>query len=258
MADARAYPVCGTVWRANTPGENPIDTLVIIPAYNEELALPAVLESLGRLDGFDVVVIDDGSSDATAQVARSSGAVVLSLPFNLGIGGALRCGFRYAVNAGYQRAVQFDADGQHDSEALAALLGPLDDGADLVIGSRFADGSGAYDVSWARGKAMGLLRWVVRMLARRTITDTSSGFRAFSAPMLEFFATSYPSEYMESVEALLLAVNAGFDVVEVPVVMHSRTAGEASTLRLRLVYHYLRVMLMLVVKAHRRPQEKVA
>lgn len=237
--------------------ETSIATLVIIPAFNEELALPAVLESLRQRDEFDVVVVDDGSTDRTADVARSGGAVVLSLPFNLGIGGALRCGFRYAVDAGYERAVQFDADGQHDSDALAALLAPLDDGADLVVGSRFADGSGAYEVSWARGKAMGLLRLVVRVLARRTITDTSSGFRAFSAPMLEFFAATYPSEYMESVEALLLAVNGGFNVVEVPVVMHSRTAGEASTLRLRLVYHYLRVMLMLVVKVHRRPQEKV-
>lgn len=216
-----------------------------------------MLDSLECLDGFDLVVVDDGSTDRTAEIARQRGAVVLSLPFNLGIGGALRCGFRYAVNAGYERAVQFDADGQHDSDALMTLLRPLDDGADLVIGSRFAEGSGAYEVSWARGKAMGLLRWVVRVLARRTITDTSSGFRAFSAPLLEFFATSYPSEYMESVEALLLAVNGGFQVVEVPVSMHSRAAGEASTLRLRLVYHYLRVVLILVVKVHRRPQEKV-
>lgn len=205
-----------------------------------------------------MVVIDDGSEDRTAQVARDGGARVLPLPFNLGIGGALRCGFRYAVAAGYERAVQFDADGQHDSEALAALLRPLEDGADLVVGSRFAEGSGAYAVSWARGKAMGLLRLVVKALSRQTITDTSSGFRAFSAPMLAYFAEHYPSEYMESVEALLLAVYADFRVVEVPVRMHSRTAGEASTLRFRLVYHYLRVMLMLVVKAHRRTREAPA
>lgn len=216
-----------------------------------------MLAALSDLDDFDVVVVDDGSVDATADIARRGGATVLTLPFNLGIGGALRCGFRYAVDTGYARAVQFDADGQHDPDALAVLLQPLDDGADLVIGSRFAEGSAPYEVSWARGRAMGMLRWVVQLLSRRTITDTSSGFRAFSAPMLEYFAKTYPSEYMESVEALLLALNGGFDVVEVPVAMHSRTAGDASTLRLRLVYHYLRVMLILVVTAHRRPREQL-
>lgn len=217
-----------------------------------------MLASLARLDGYDVVVVDDGSTDRTAAIARAAGATVLSLPFNLGIGGALRCGFRYAVEAGYERAVQFDADGQHDADALAALTAPLDDGADLVIGSRFADGSGDYDVGWARGRAMGLLRGVVRLLSRRTITDTSSGFRSFSGPMLAYFAVNYPSEYMESVEALLLALNGGFRVVEVPVVMHSRAGGEASTLRFGLVYHYLRVVLMLLVKVHRRPDRQPA
>lgn len=231
---------------------------MIIPAYNEEAALPEVLASLVDLDGLDVVVVDDGSVDATAETARAAGVTVLSLPFNLGIGGALRCGFRYAVEAGYSRAVQFDADGQHDADALVTLTSPLDDGVDLVIGSRFATGSGVYEVGRMRGSAMGLLRWVVRVLSGRSITDTSSGFRAFSAPMLEFFATNYPSEYMESVEALLLALNAGFEVAEVPVPMHSRAAGEASTLRLRLVYHYLRLVLVLLVKVRRRPEAVTA
>ena len=217
-----------------------------------------MLDALATLDGFDVVVVDDGSKDRTAEVARHCDVTVVSLPFNLGIGGALRCGFRYAVDNRYERAVQFDADGQHDADALEVLLAPLESGADLVVGSRFADGSGDYEVSWARGRAMGMLRWVVRALSRRTITDTSSGFRSFSRPMLEFFANSYPSEYMESVEALLLALNGGFTVVEVPVAMHSRSAGEASTLRFRLVYHYLRVVLMLVVKMHRRPQAQTS
>lgn len=236
--------------------EKAINTLVIIPAYNEELALPDVLGSLAAREDLDVVVVDDGSSDRTSRVAAEGGATVVTLPFNLGIGGALRCGFRYAVRSGYERAVQFDADGQHDVAALRAILAPLDDGADLVIGSRFTDGSGAYAVGRARGSAMGMLRRVVKLLSGRTIMDTSSGFRAFSRPMLEYFARTYPYEYMESVEALLSAMNAGFEVIEVPVVMHSRTAGEASTVRFRLVYHYLRVMLMLVVKMRRRrPRE---
>ncbi len=233
-----------------------INTLVIIPAFNEELALPKVLGDLAALEGFDVVVVDDGSVDETARVARDAGVVVLSLPFNLGIGGALRCGFRYAVENGYQRAVQLDADGQHEPEGLAVLLAPLDRGVDLVVGSRFADESHTYDVGTTRRRAMGVLRLVVRLLSGQSFTDTSSGFRAFSRELLEFFAENYPSEYMESVEALLLALNEGFRVEEVPTRMQARTEGEASTMRLRLVYHYLRVVLMLVVQARRRPQER--
>lgn len=231
---------------------------MIIPAYNEQEALPAVLAELAGLDGFDVVVVDDGSRDGTGSVARAAGVPVATLPYNLGIGGALRCGFRYAVEHGYQRAVQLDADGQHDPAELATLLAPLDDGVDLSIGSRFAVTDHDYEVGRTRGTAMGILRSMVRMLTGRSFTDTSSGFRAFSRPMLEFFAENYPSEYMESVEALLMAVNAGFTVEEVPTRMQARAAGEASTLRIRLVYHYLRVVLMVLVKAQRRPLERPA
>jgi glycosyltransferase involved in cell wall biosynthesis len=176
------------------------------------------------------------------------------LPFNLGIGGALRCGFRYAVEQGYQQAVQLDADGQHDPDELVTLLQPIGQGIDLAVGSRFADDAHEYDVGGTRRTAMGVLRFVVRLLSGRSFTDTSSGFRAFSRPMLEYFADHYPSEYMESVEALLLALGAGFRVEEVPTRMHARTAGEASTLRIRLVYHYLRVVITVLVQARRRPQ----
>lgn len=198
----------------------------------------------------DVVVVDDGSTDGTARVAREGGATVISLPFNLGIGGALRTGFRYAVAQGYDRAVQFDADGQHDPGAVRTLLAALED-HDLVIGSRFG-GRGDYQVGVTRRGAMGLLRVAVRLLSGRTFTDTSSGFRAFGRPVLEFFATTYPSEYMESVEALLMATYEGFRVGEVPVEMHQRAGGRPSTLRLRLAYHYLRVLVTVLTTASRR------
>ncbi len=231
---------------------------MIIPAYNEEESLPAVLESLTEFDGFDVVVVNDGSHDGTAAAARAAGVPVATLPFNLGIGGALRCGFRYAIDHGYSQAVQLDADGQHDPDELAALLEPLSRGVDLAVGSRFADASHEYDVGRTRGTAMGVLRVVVRMLTGRRFTDTSSGFRAFSRPMLEFFSKNYPAEYMESVEALLMALNAGFRVEEVPTRMQARTAGEASTLRIGLVYHYLRVVVMVLIKARLRPNGQTA
>jgi glycosyltransferase involved in cell wall biosynthesis len=235
--------------------------LVIIPALNEQAALGDVLDSLAALESsldapIDVLVVDDGSTDDTRAVARAHGAAVAPLPYNLGIGGALRTGFTYAVRHDYQWAVQFDADGQHDSEAVATLTSALADGADLVIGSRFTD-STDYQVSAARGSAMSLLRLLVRILTGRRFTDTSSGFRGFSRPMLEFFARNYPVEYMESVESLVLAVGAGFDVREVAVQMSSRASGVASTRRLRLVYHFLRVLVvMMVSKGALRDQHK--
>src|SRR5690606_12515917 len=115
-------------------------------------------------------------------------------PFNMGIGGALRTGFRYAVRRGYAQAVQFDGDGQHDPAEIAPLLEALDAGADMVVGSRFADRSQTYEVGLMRARAMGVLRLMVRQLSGQTFTDTSSGFRAFSRPVLELFARNYPYE----------------------------------------------------------------
>lgn len=238
----------------NPPPPAPtLRTLVIIPAFNEEEALPAVLRELRVVHpDLDVVVIDDGSSDATVRVARANGATVLPLPFNLGIGGALRTGFTYAVRAGYDRALQFDADGQHDTREIGTLLAELDRGVDMVVGSRFADKAQTYDVGGVRARAMGVLRFAIRQLSGRSFTDTSSGFRAFSRPMLEFFAGTYPSEYMESVEALLLACVNGYVVEEVPTRMHERQGGVASNRRMRLVYHYVRLLLVLSANAGRR------
>jgi glycosyltransferase involved in cell wall biosynthesis len=228
-------------------------TLLIIPAFNEAEALPAVLADLAALDApHDVVVVDDGSTDDTVAVARAGGAVVLELPFNLGIGGALRTGFLYAVRQGYDRAVQFDGDGQHDPGEIEALLAALDDGADMAVGSRFAGTASSYDVGRVRARAMGLLRAAVRGLSGQAFTDTSSGFRAFRRPVLEFFARNYPSEYMESVEALVLASFNGFHITEVPVHMRGREGGEPSNRRWRLVYHYFRVLLVLTASATRR------
>ncbi|MCU1487845.1 MAG: glycosyl transferase family 2 [Actinomycetia bacterium] len=230
------------------------DTLVIIPAYNEEAALPAVLAGLrARFPDFDLVVVDDGSRDRTSAVAHEGGAAVVTLPFNLGVGGALRTGFRYAVRHGYQRAVQLDADGQHDADQVEALLAPLADGADLVIGSRFAVGAGEYEVGRSRRSAMRLMQRGVRLLSGQSFTDTSSGFRAFGPDALALFAAQYPIDFLsDSVEALLAALAAGLTVVEVPVQMNERAGGVPSTRSFKLAYHYLRLLVVMTATAPRR------
>jgi glycosyltransferase involved in cell wall biosynthesis len=239
-------------------------TLAILPAFNEEEALPGVLTELRSCwPQIDILVVDDGSTDDTAAVARRSGVRVAVLPFNLGIGGALQAGFRYAVQHGYERAIQFDADGQHDPTQIPALLNALDQGADLVVGSRFAapEAGSRYDVGRLRGGAMGLMRFAVRILSGRSFTDTSSGFRGFSASLLSFYAGGYPNEYLgDTVEALLLACQAGFEVVEVPVSMRVRAGGRPSTRNVRLAYHYLRALLCLLSRApiRRRDRARIA
>jgi glycosyltransferase involved in cell wall biosynthesis len=233
----------------------PSNTLIIIPALNEEEALPAVLRSLADHAGeHDVLVVDDGSTDSTAKVAAAHGAFVARLPINLGIGAALRVGFRFAAERGYQRAVQFDADGQHEPTQVVRLLDGLDQGADFVIGSRFADGSGDYSVGMTRGTAMSMLRVMIRLVTRKPLTDTSSGFRGFSRPVIEYFSRNYPREYMDSVEAIVLASRAGFGIAEVPVTMHERAAGVPSNRRFRLAYNYIRVVLGIVLTMTRHPR----
>lgn len=228
-------------------------TLVIIPAYNEAASLPDVLAELDeQAPDLDVLVVSDGSTDGTAECARAAGVAVVELPYNLGIGGALRTGFTYAVRKGYQRAVQFDADGQHDPLQVRPLLAGIDAGNDMMVGSRFAEGGAVtYSVGRGRRLAMRFLQWLVRRLVRQPFTDTSSGFRAFSRPLIEFFANTYPVEYMDSVEALVLACNAGFRVDEVGVNMRGRTGGAPSARQIKLVYYYFRLVIFLLTSATR-------
>lgn len=203
-------------------------TLIVLPAFNEEQSLPAVLAEVSAvMESADLLVIDDGSTDATSAVANRAGVDVVTLPFNLGVGGALRTGFRYAARFGYRQMVQVDADGQHDPREIPNLLRSLA-GADMVIGARFA-GRGGYDVDRVRKAAMNVL---ARSLSRRThavLTDTTSGFRAFGPRAIALFAQEYPAEYLgDTVEALLMAARENLTVVQVPVVMRARTGGTPS------------------------------
>jgi len=228
-------------------------TVVVVPAYNEDEALPATVKELrAAMPDVDVVVVDDGSRDETATVAAAAGAHVVRLPFNLGVGAAVRTGLRYASEHGYDRAVVLDADGQHDPASVPALLRALDEGADMVIGSRFADGAANYAVGAVRNRAMRVLHRIVGWSTGQRFTDTTSGFRAFDRPVMDLLARDYPVEYLaDTVEVLIMVCRRGFRVVEVPVTMRARTGGRPSSVRLKLVFNYLRLLVGILASASR-------
>ncbi len=220
--------------------------LIVIPALNEEDSLAEVLADLHRtLPEADVAVIDDGSMDATARVARRGGAITLVLPFNLGIGGALQTGYAYAFDHGYDVAVQFDADGQHRSDQIAQLVEPVVQGrADHAIGSRLM-GKGDYRFPFARRAGSWLIGLITRMVTGRRILDPTSGFRASGRRAIAFFARNYPQAYLDSPEITVWLLRQGMRVDEVPALM--READHSSVSSLRGFVHSVRVCVALLI-----------
>jgi glycosyltransferase involved in cell wall biosynthesis len=227
--------------------------VAVVPAFNEAGAIGRVVEEIHAFDpSFDVVVVDDGSTDATAAVAEASGASVVSLPFNVGIGGAVQAGFRYALAEGYEIAVRLDGDGQHDASELSKLLTPLERGeADLVIGSRFVDPGGSYRPPLARRIGIRVFARLVSLLGGQRVTDTTSGFLALDRVGIQLFAAEYPHDYPE-VEATLVALRSGLRLSQVQVDMRERETGASSITFVRSLYYVVKVTLALLVASLRR------
>jgi glycosyltransferase involved in cell wall biosynthesis len=227
--------------------------VAIVPAFDEEQSVGRVIDELRAFDAeLDVVVVDDGSHDGTAAVARARGVRVLRLPFNLGIGGAVQTGFRYAFEHDYDIAVRVDGDGQHDPSQLPLILGPVLAGeADIAVGSRFAAAGEGYRSSRSRRAGIRLLAWVVSRIVRRRVTDTTSGFQALNRKAIALFARDYPHDYPE-VEATVMVFRHRLRAVEVPVSMRERGGGRSSITALRAVYYMGKVLLALFVGLFRR------
>jgi glycosyltransferase involved in cell wall biosynthesis len=227
--------------------------VAVVPARNEEDAVGRVVAELRAFDpDLDVVVIDDGSEDATAERAAAAGAAVVRLPFNLGIGGAVQTGFKYALDHGYETVIRLDGDGQHDPEQIPNLLAPLErDEADVVVGSRFAAGAGEYRAPFARRAGIRWFAHLVSLLTRQKLTDTTSGFQAVNGRAIRLFAADYPHDYPE-VEAAVMVVRHRLRILEVPATMRGRETGRSSITLLRSLYYAIKVTLALLIGIVRR------
>ncbi len=234
-------------------GTDGLRKLAIVPAYNEADMVGRVVREIKRAaPDFDVVVVDDGSVDATAAEAEAEGAVLIRHPFNLGIGGAVQSGYKYALREDYDVAVQIDGDGQHKSSYLPDLLSALKTGdeADMVHGSRFLDDPG-YKVPLGRRAGNLIFSLVLTAITRQRITDPTSGFRMTNRRGIELFARDYPHDYPE-VEAILMLHVHRLRIHEVPVRMNARGFGRSSIDYPRSAYYMAKVLLALFVGLFRR------
>jgi glycosyltransferase involved in cell wall biosynthesis len=230
--------------------------LAVIPAYNESSTIAEVIQGLReRAPQFDPLVVDDGSTDATAEHSADLGACVLRMPFNLGIGGAVQAGFLYALENGYDYVAQVDGDGQHEPGELQKLLAAMDDPepVDMVCGSRFLTGDYKYPAPISRRTGIHIFSFVLSRLVAGPISDPTSGFRLYNRRAIELFAHDYPHDYPE-VEAVLMLHHHRLRMREVPVQMYVRGGGRSSISTGKSAYYMIKVLLALLVGlARKRP-----
>jgi glycosyltransferase involved in cell wall biosynthesis len=228
--------------------------LIIIPAYNEAESIGGVIDGIkNHAPWADIVVVNDGSLDATARIAEAKGAFVLNLPYNLGIGGAVQTGYKFASDQGYDIAVQVDGDGQHPAEEIPKLLSVLQtEQADMAIGSRFVSGCSGYQVPFARLVGIKILSAFILLLSHQRITDPTSGFRAVNRDAIRLLARMYPRDYPEP-EVVVLLYRAGYSIAEVPVKMNQRVGGTSSITLLGGLFYIVKVLLAIAIDIVKLP-----
>lgn len=226
-------------------------TLAIIPAYNEEESILEVVRDLEENAPFvDILVVNDGSTDGTSQILKAHGINHIDLIKNLGIGGAVQTGYKYALQNDYDIAIQFDGDGQHSAQYIKDLIRPIEEGrADLVVGSRFKGNTEGFKSSAMRRLGINILSAVLKLASTNKIEDVTSGFRAADKEVIQLFASYYPDDYPEP-EALALVARKGMRVAEVPVSMNERIGGESSIKKMDSVYYMIKVTLAILIQTN--------
>lgn len=239
--------------------DKPAEILVIVPAYNEERNIAGVLQDLAGIPvALDILVVNDGSADHTSRVAHATGrARVVDLAKNLGIGGAVQTGFKFAARNGYRVAIQFDGDGQHVATEIPRLLDALaGQSVGMVIGSRFLEGPAEYRSTFLRRIGIRLFQTVNSLLIGQRVTDNTSGFRAYNRPAIEFLARCYPVDYPEPEAVIMLGRN-GFRIAEVFTRMRKRQTGGSSIDGVMGGYYMVKVLLAILMTALRKPDAHV-
>lgn len=234
------------------PSPNKQRVLAITPAWNEQDALPATIAELRSVTPYvDIVVVNDGSTDNTSEVAKQAGAFVIDLPYNMGVGAAMRTGYVYALRENYDIAIQVDADGQHDPHYIPTLIRGLEN-ADIVIGSRFQS-SNNYVVKGPRKWAMKLLSVLFSRISNEHFTDVTSGFRAANKRGIKQYCDFLPAEYLgDTIDATVMAIRSGLRVIQVPVQMRVRQAGVPSSGPLKSAIYLARSLFAFAISMTRQ------
>lgn len=226
--------------------------LIIIPAFNEEANIEKTITAIkNNAPNFDYIIINDCSTDKTKEICESFGYNIINLPINLGIGGAVQTGYKYAFQYGYDMAVQVDGDGQHDPEFLNIMADYIEKNhVDMVIGSRFIEKKG-FQSSTARRMGIKFFSWLIKSLTGTTITDPTSGLRMAGRNVIALFAKDYPKDYPEP-ESVVAVLRKGMTVREIPVVMHKREGGVSSISPKKSVYYMIKVTLAILIERIRK------
>lgn len=231
-------------------------TLIIIPAYNEEASILSTVQNLKKTNPkVDYIIINDGSKDDTQKICIENGLNYVDLPNNLGIGGAVQTGYKYALKYDYDVAIQFDGDGQHDPKYIDELVDEIKKGSNLTIGSRYVGNKSEFQSTFMRRLGKNILSGLIKLTTEKIIHDPTSGYRAADKNVIALFAKKYPVDYPEP-DTIVEVIKKGYKISEIPVSMNPRHGGKSSISAIKSIYYMIKVSLSIILTAFNTKKEK--